>query len=148
MKIWQSDEQVALQDLAVAVQHSADQYADAAAIVEVGPAADAMSAIARQREQWAEEIRQAIRQTDDLPSVPNQDKEDGEKLFNRMKAAFAEDGVAAVLQQRLDEEKQVHTLLADCRTRNYPQTLMEVIRQLETHVEQVEQQLQNLIAHH
>ncbi len=148
MKIWQSDDQVALQDLAVAVQHSADQYADAAAMVEVGPAADAMSDIARRREQMAEEIRQAIRQTDDLPSVPNQDKEDGEKLFNRMKAAFAEDGMAAVLQQRLEEESQLQALIAGCQGKDYPPPCMAIIQRLESHVAQVEAKLQSFLADH
>lgn len=148
MKIWQSDEQVALQDLAVAVQHSADQYADAAAMVEVGPAADFMSVRARQREHLAEKLRQAIRQTDDLPSVPNQDKEDGEKLFNRMKAAFAENGLAAVLKQRLEDENQLQLLIVGCLDKDYPAPCSEIIRQLADDVAATEELLQGMLAEH
>lgn len=146
MTIWQSDEQLAMQELAVAIQHSADQYSDAAEILEGQPAAAAMRELADQREQWAEVLHEAIRKLDDLPAVPDQDREAGEKLLNRVKAALAGDELATVLELRIEEELRIKELIETGRATKLPDFCETIVDGLDKEVDRVLAQLKQMQA--
>lgn len=148
MTIWQSDEQLAMQELAVAIQHSADQYSDAAEILEGHDAAVTMQALSDQRQQWAEVLHEAIRKLDDLPAVPDQDREAGEKLLNRVRAAFAGDELATVLELRIEEEQRIKELIEAGRGTKLPDFCETVIDKLENDVDRVLAQLKQMQASH
>ncbi len=146
MSIWQSDEQLAMQELAVAIQHSADQYSDAAGILEGQAAATTMEALSVQRQQWADVLQEAIRKLGDLPAVPDQDLEAGEKLISRVKAAFTGDELATVLEERIEDEQRIRELIETGRGTKLPDFCETIIDGLDKDVDNVLAQLSQLQA--
>lgn len=111
MSILRSEQQVALQELHRMAQKSVDHFEDSAEFVEDEAAAQLFKRLASEREQLAQQLAQAIRDTGDLPAAPDADREAGEQLIHRLHAWFTADQTQDVLEQRLNAEQEVlHTL--------------------------------------
>ena len=111
MSLLRSDLQLALHDVHMALQESADHYRDAAEFVSQQSAAAAFTAIAQQRDQLADTFAQAIRAADDLPSVPDPELESGEQFINHLTNLFATDEIDGLREQRLEAEQRLEDLL-------------------------------------
>ena len=115
MNIIRTELQVALHDLHVAVQESADHYRDSAEFLDDEPVSQLLVEIADEREQLAQKFEQAIRATDDLPAAPDADRETGEQLIHRLRSLFSSDQTEDVLNQRLEAEDALAQMLTDAR---------------------------------
>ncbi|WP_237064674.1 hypothetical protein [Microbulbifer guangxiensis] len=107
MSIIRNDTQVALNDLHVALKHSADHYREAGEFLQDGEVSAFCEQAAADRDQLAGLVEQVIRESGQLPSVPDQDRETGEQLLERLESLFSADETREVLQNRLDIEQQL-----------------------------------------
>lgn len=107
MSILRNDTQVALNNLHVALMKSADHYRSAAEFLSDQPVSQLFESLANERDRLAKEAEEAIRESHDLPTIPDADRETVEQLVQRLKASFAADEVSDVLAQRLKFEAQL-----------------------------------------
>ncbi|KUJ84950.1 hypothetical protein AWR36_004800 [Microbulbifer flavimaris] len=112
MSIIRNDTQVALNDLHVALQRSSDHYLDAAKFLQDEQASEFCRQVAAEREQLINAVEQAVRESGELPSAPDRDREAGEELLERLEGLFSADQTREVLQKRLDTERELRALLA------------------------------------
>ncbi|WP_049722838.1 hypothetical protein [Gilvimarinus polysaccharolyticus] len=111
MSVLRNDVQVALNDLHVALMQSADHYRYAAEFVTDKLTCELFDTIAHARDLLAKEAEEAVRNSGDLPSVPDADRETGEQLLQRLEAAFSAHETEGVIYQRLEAESQLEQLL-------------------------------------
>jgi predicted trehalose synthase len=111
MSVLRNDLQVALNDLHVALQESADHYRYAAELITEPLIGETFNTLAESRAQLAHKTAQAIRDNDDLPSVPDTDSETGEQLLQRLEAALSINEAADIVAQRLEGEVHLEQLL-------------------------------------
>lgn len=111
MGIFRSDVQVALNDLHVALQESADHYRFAMEYLGDSPAYRVCEQLAHAREELAAEVVGAIRASGELPSEPDRDLETAAQLRQQFEALLAEDAVAGLVRQRLRSEKELQRFL-------------------------------------
>jgi hypothetical protein len=101
--------QVALNDLLVALQEAADLYRDDAEVAE-GDAAARFARLADERRRQAERLIVLVRAGGDLPRQPDADRETLRRLGERVRAAFAGDAAQALLEERLEGERELARL--------------------------------------
>lgn len=111
MSILRSDVQVALNDLHMALQQSADYYHFAADYLKDAPAGAVCEQLAAARDDLAKQAVAAIRATGELPSEPDRDRETTEELRERLASLLARDAVTGVLNHRLEAEKTLRAFL-------------------------------------
>ncbi|WP_237055846.1 hypothetical protein [Microbulbifer sediminum] len=107
MALIRDDVQVALNDLHVALKHSADHYRYAAEFLSDESAASHCQAIAGERDQLAGLVADAIRAAGDLPAVPDSEREVGEQLLQRLESMFSADQAREVMAQRRDADRDL-----------------------------------------
>ncbi|HEY7885873.1 MAG TPA: hypothetical protein VIC08_13095 [Cellvibrionaceae bacterium] len=110
MPLLRTDLQMALNDLHVTLLESADYFRDAAEFLGGGQnqsAGNFLESLADERYQLAERIEAAIRDTGDLPSVPDTDRETGNELWQKLEALMDDDKTAHILAQRLEAEEAI-----------------------------------------
>ncbi|MAO39354.1 MAG: hypothetical protein CMK70_03760 [Pseudohongiella sp.] len=113
MSILRNDLQVALNNLHVALIASDEDYRDAAEFVSDSAVKELFMQLAESRQVLEKSVAVAIRASDDLPSVPDPDRQTGQHLLQRLEAAFSADQTVEVIEQRLAEESQLEQLLND-----------------------------------
>lgn len=145
MSLLRTKQQVALQDLLIASKDSVDHYRDAAAFLESPGVTDTLCQIADQRADLIERLELAIRDTGDLPSAPDADLEDSERLFHRLRAALSPDETEAVLRQRLDAEQHLMHLVKQGEKAGLFQPYDTLLNELARHIETVTERLQELL---
>lgn len=132
MTLLRSDAQVALNDLLVSSQKAVAHYRDSAAHV-AEETSTSLLRLAEQRSAACAQLEQAILQHDDLPSVPDEDRETVEQLYHRVHASLAEDDERDMLEQHLASEQsfseQVADLVASGQLEDQDNLLRELLRQ-------------------
>lgn len=131
MNLIRNERQAALNDLLVAVEKSSDHYRDAVNYLKSSYPSNELRQIARQRDQMALRIEQAIRQADDLPSAPDEDRETFEKLLHRMHASISEDEILDLLQQRLAAEQDFLAMIDQSRQGDWAEQERGMLDELE-----------------
>ncbi|MCK7597393.1 hypothetical protein M0G74_08950 [Microbulbifer sp. CAU 1566] len=111
MGIFRSDVQVALNDLHLALQESADHYRFAAEFLGESPACQVCEQLAGAREALALKVADLIRAAGELPSEPDRDLEAAAQLRQQFEALFSEDAAAGVVRQRIRSEMDLENLL-------------------------------------
>ncbi|MBU2885525.1 hypothetical protein KO507_07100 [Gilvimarinus agarilyticus] len=113
MTLLRSDRQVALQQLHIALLENADHYRDAAVFVSDTSAESCFEQLAAERESLARDFAAEIRSTEDLPSVPDPEREEGEQFINHLSGLFAADETGKVVAQRLQAEQQLAQMISE-----------------------------------
>ncbi|WP_078083796.1 hypothetical protein [Microbulbifer mangrovi] len=111
MSLMRSDRQVALNDLHLAMQESADLYEYTAGFLQDPAASEICKSLARERSKLALQLARELRSEGELPSEPDRDKETAEQLQQRLETLFAEDRVRGVIAHRLQAEKTLQALV-------------------------------------
>lgn len=145
MNMMRTELQTALNDLYVLVQESVDQYRDVAAFIEDEAAASLLAAIADKRSVIGDALERAIRETGDLPSSPDPDRETGMQLVQRLRALFSADQTEDILMQRLEGETDLHSRLKTLRDTGLGDPYPTLLGRLEQDVAATEQQLRKFI---
>lgn len=110
MSLLRTDLQMALNDLHVTLLESADYYRDAAEFIAGGQnqsVSDLLDTLAEERYHLAGRVEAAIRETGDLPSVPDTDWETGSELLHKLEAIMDDDKTAHIIAQRIETEQAV-----------------------------------------
>lgn len=115
MDLFRSDVQVALNDLHVALQESADHYRFAVEYLGESPACSVCEQLADAREALAAQVAEAIRASGELPGEPDRDLETASQLRQQFETLLANDAVSGVVGQRLRAEKELQGLLKSDR---------------------------------
>ncbi len=145
MNLIRTDQQVALNDLLVATEKSADLLRDAAHFLDGTGMEHELEQLADRREMVTTDLQQAIRALDDMPSAPDPDAESTEKLLHRISALFSgEKSSETTLRQRLATEDQLSELLAEAQSGALGEgfdllmyELNESIREVTLHLQQL-----------
>lgn len=112
MSLIRSDLQIALNDLYTLAQASAEQYQNMADFIDDQAIGHLLLTIADRRLALAEDLEAAIRQTDDLPTAPDSDRETSLQLMHRLQAFLSADQSQDILKQRLVAEQELLEQLA------------------------------------
>lgn len=107
MSLMRSDLQIALNDLYTLAQASGEQYQNLADFIEDQAIGQLLLTIADRRLALAEDLEAAIRQTDDLPTAPDSDRETSLQLMHRLRAFLSADQSQDILKQRLMAEQEL-----------------------------------------
>ncbi|WP_439135196.1 hypothetical protein [Pseudomaricurvus sp.] len=111
MSVLRNELQVALNNLHVAFMESADNYRNAATFVSDESVTELFNTVADDRDLLAKSAEEAIREKNDLPSVPDPDRQTGQQLLQWLETTFSEDQTAEVIDQRLMAESQLEQRL-------------------------------------
>lgn len=146
MNLIRTDQQVALNDLLVATEKSADLLRDAAQFLSGSQMEHELEQLAERRDMVTRDLRQAIRALDDIPSAPDPDAESTEKLLHRISAIFAgEKSRETTIRQRLATEEQLGTLLAEVQGRELGEEFDPLLYELKESIREVTLHLQQLL---
>lgn len=115
MSILRTAKQVAFNDLLVAVEESVDNYGDLAHALHDSSVARTFDGFRQERNSIVRSLQAEIRRLDDLPSLPDADKEDIGKLVHRLRAALSDDEITQALQEMLDAEQHILELAGICQ---------------------------------
>lgn len=145
MSIMRSEYQVALQDLHALVRESVDHYRDSASFVAEDRAARLFHGIADDREALASRVARAIRESGELPAVPDADQEAGEQLIHRLHAWFSSDQTQDVIRQRLGAEAELASWLVEQRGKGHNDLYRELVGELEQQTGEVQSRLREAL---
>lgn len=145
MNMMRTDLQAALNDLYVLTRESIDHYQDVAEFIEDEAAATLLKDIAEKRSVIGDELEEAIRETGDLPSSPDADRESGFQLVQRLKALFSADQTQDILVERLEAETALAVRLKDLRGAEPGELCQTLLGRLEQNVAMAEQRLRKAI---
>lgn len=146
MNFIRTDQQVALNDLLVATEKSADLLRDAAHFLDGTQMEHELEQLAERRDMVTRDLQQAIRALDDMPSAPDPDAESTEKLLHRISAIFSgEKSRETTLRQRLATEDQLTALLDDVQKRELGEEIDPLMYELRESIREVRLHLQQLL---
>jgi hypothetical protein len=146
MTIIRSEQQVALNDLLVAAEKSADLLRDAAHFLSDAQVEHELEQLAERREMVVESLRRAILALHDMPSAPDPDAESTEKLLHRISAMITgEKSQQTTLQQRLETEAHLSALVQEVQSRNLGESFDEVLYEFKESIREVTLHLQQLL---
>jgi hypothetical protein len=107
LSILRDDRLVALHDLVAACRASASHCALAADLMAGDPKAESLQALADQRNREADFFGKGMIEADDIPEGPPEERSLLQTALAGAKAAFADDGAAALLQDCRTQEEEV-----------------------------------------
>ncbi len=146
MNLIRTDQQVALNDLLVATEKSADLLRDAAQFLDGSQMEHELEQLAERRDMVTRDLQQAIRALDDMPSAPDPDAESTEKLLHRISAIFSgEKSRETTIRQRLATEDQLSTLLTQVQGRELGEEFDPLLYELKESIREVTLHLQQLL---
>ena len=146
MSIFRTSKQVAFTELLVAVEETVDDYSDFAKVLGDSPIATVFSEFAQQRQSLIDRLETEMRLLDDLPSPPNEDKEDVGKLVHRIRAAFSRDALHPALQEMLEDEQRTLGLARRCEKEELNQAEQKIIADLMKQIETTISRLSEIAA--
>ena len=146
MIFFRTDGQAALNTLFVAAQETLHQYRDAVELVEVS-LGQVFANISQQRQEFIRRLEHAVRESGDLPTVPDPDKEAGEMLFHHVAALIKTHYAGDIIQQRIDAEKKLAELLIDTQRTELEAQHATLLDELALHISATITLLQSLYTH-
>lgn len=141
-----SDLEVTLNELLVACRESVDHFRDATRIIAAEKMAQDLKQIADAREHFIPVLESQIRELGDLPAMPDPDKEDGEMLMHHIGAAVSDDYTHTLLQQRIEAEKNILTLIEQTKNNDEDKVCGSLLDELELQVKNAIEKLSVLAA--
>ena len=109
MNIIRSDTDVILHDAFVALEESVDQYADSAEFLREHAVAKIFKELSAERLALLKSLAEAIRRTGNLPPAADDDKESFRLALQHVFASLSENAVVQVLEQCLQQERELKT---------------------------------------
>lgn len=142
MNFIRTDQQVALNNLLVAIRESIDHYHDAAGLLEEKAIRTLFGEISSERKSLAVRLEQAIRESGDLPTMPDPDKETGEILMHHLGAFLESQYADNILEQRIAAEEKIANLIVDGKAAGLDASHGALIAALAEHVAHTMDKLQ------
>ena len=110
----------ALNNLIEQCKDEADLYQEAAGLTEEPALGELFTKTGRERERLASELSTYLRQLGDLPAAPDRDRETLEELVTRLKAALSVDKRLVLIDERLQAEKELSSLIESALREKMP----------------------------
>ena len=104
------DTEVAINDLLAACQESVGHYADAIERVEEPGLRERLERVAAARREDVDCLSGIVRAAGGLPRAPYADRSEVHRIVTHVKAAFADDEAAVLLDDRIEDERRVESL--------------------------------------
>lgn len=146
MSILRTPKQVAFNDLLVAVEESVDNYGDLANALDDTAVAGTFHGFMQERRSIVRRLQAEIRRLDDLPSLPDPDKEDIGKLMHRLRAALSDDEITQALQEMLDAEQHIQELTGICAQEEPDPSESQLLTDLTAQVDSTVSRLRLMVA--
>lgn len=143
MSFFRTDGQAALNSLLVAARETLDHYRDAAELSEEN-LGQILRSISGKRREFIHKLEDAVRATGDLPTMPDPDKEAGEMLVHHIVALIKSDYTANILEQRMDAEKTLDTLLNEVKATELGVPFNKLLNEFGLHISETLKKLQLL----
>lgn len=124
------DGNVALNDIIVLCEETADEYLDAAELIGDPELSRMFRELAQQRDQIAAELSQHLLDLGALPRVPDTEKEMLERLLLRMKATLSTDERLALIEERMQAETEIGRIVDRTLQANLPEPIRAVLYRL------------------
>ncbi len=134
--------------LYAATRKSADHYHDAAMFLDNDQLSADFNKIAEQRQGLSRKIKAAVRTLNDLPAEPDPDRESLEQLIHHISAGMSAEKSAKIVQQRINDEQEIHNLALDARNTSLDANCTAVVDEVAKHVQTITKRLQTLIDIH
>lgn len=135
------DRQIAVNDVIVACVEAADHYRDGADFFEDPNLTALFSALADEREAMADELGAHVRDLGALPRKPDADLELFHRLASRFKAAVSPSERAAVIEERINAEKHVGSLIAIALGHELPDSTVHYLKTSQQRVHAAQRRL-------
>lgn len=143
MALLRTEQQAAINELHRAMAKSVDHYVDAAGFLQDEGMAAFLRESAETREQFCDRVVVILDKLDDLPMSPDTEKESLEQLMYRMGAKVSADEVATILQQRLDDEHELHEQLRAIQQLDLDTSTMQLLDEILQHVDHQIEKIQD-----
>ncbi len=145
MSLFRTDQQVALNELLVASQVTADHLQESAEFLDAPEVSAELAQLAGLRRSFVERIEEVIRATGDLPSAADTDRETSESLLQRLRAAFSTNEAESVIQQRLQAEQDLAQLTIDARGQGLAGRYEALLYELDGNIQMIRHRLKALL---
>lgn len=130
MKLLRTERQVALQDLHTGVMKSIHHYRDEAKVADKDEVSFMFQRIADKRELIAQQVAALVRESEDLPSLPDADKETVDQVLHRLQATFSSSKTRCLIQERLDAEIELTDWLTERMREHDGVEYLQLLRRL------------------
>ncbi len=141
-----NDKQVSLDQVNQLLRLSADQFDDASRRIDDAPLADWFAQLASERRDLSCELEELVRQSGELPSRPDPDKELVTNLLTGLKEAFAVDHIKHELQQRDLVEADLENALMEAQRMNQEPGMTALLSKLAAHVNTVRSRIKSILS--
>lgn len=145
MNILRNEKQTALQGLLIALQETTDMFRDTADYVDEQSLSQELESIARDREGFVQPVGDLLREHDDLPSAPDQERESAKKLLSRLRSSVDSNPLGEILLERDKDEELVKEALGQCRKIGLEEECGKLLQDIDKHIIQSHEQLQKLL---
>lgn len=147
MSLIRNDLQLALHDLLIAIQESADHYQDAAEFLGDHQVCVYFQQFAKQRLILAARLEEAIRAEGDLPPAPDPDKETSSIVFEHLLANLSSHEAAKVIEHRISSEKDISELVQKAEDSGVGEHHSALLKDISENNRLILQSLQDLLKH-
>lgn len=147
MSLIRNDRQLALHDLLIAIQESADHFQDAAEFLGEHQVSVYFKQFAKQRLILAARLEEAIRAEGDLPPAPDPDKETSSIMFEHLLANLSTREAARIIEHRLDGEQDIRELVQSAIESGLDEPHPALVKDLRENNALILQSLQDLLTH-
>lgn len=135
------DRQIAVNDIVVACLEAADHYRDDAGRFEESALCELFERIAVQHQEIAETLREQVRRLGALPREPDTEREQAQQLASRLKASFSLDEYRTVVDERIEAEQHIESLIDAALQFELPAAALECLDQARGMVADIQRRL-------
>lgn len=135
------DRQIAVNDVVVACLEAADHYRDDAGRFEEAALSGLFERAAVKHQDIAETLQDQVRRLGALPREPDTEREQAQQLASRLKANFSLDECRTVLDERIEAEKHIESLIDAALQYELPAAAVDCLDQARGVVAEVQRRL-------
>lgn len=139
------ESQVAINDVIIACEDTARHYREAVDLIEDDALKQLFLSLGKEHEVISEKLSEIIRDMGGLPKDVDVEREEVLMLWSRIKAALAEDKRITILNEMMDKENHVQSLIAYALQQDLSESTLRYLKSIQEQtghtIEKLNQQL-------
>ncbi len=139
------ESQVAINDVIIACEDTARHYREAVDLLEDDALKQLFLSLGKEHEVISEKLSEIIRDMGGLPKDVDVEREEVLMLWSRIKAALAEDKRITILNEMMDKENHVQSLIAYALQQDLSESTLRYLKSIQEQtghtIEKLNQQL-------